>query len=358
MSSDKGWLLALVLFISVIGIASGTNEHKNLLIGGIGQNSDPLKNIDLQKFAKDNDAIYVPTYNKGLFLDVVNTQLAAFSIPTSQNGLAKPELKNQQYDTIFAYSGGTRSAVTAMTHQGVTADRLVLISPISALDMNYDKQIKEILSKGTILEIYQSSDDVIDPLFDVVQKRFSMNYVAELAKEFPNQIAVHNYQNSEGPKNLLDRIFQGVNIHKQLDDIAAEDLADAKKSSEQLHSFPNVGDRKGSIKQEATGWWDSISTWTSAWDDMVHNGLPATPERVLYTVGTACVLLLGISLIWRSLGDFIINSILGLMILYLSTMYLGIKVSVTAFTILVCAIGGIPGAILLIVMQYYFGIHF
>ena len=292
MSSNNVWLLLLVLFLSVIGIASGTNEHKNLLIGGIGQNSDPLKNMDLQKFAEDNDAIYVPTYNKGLLLDVVNTQLAAFSIPTSQNGLAKLELKNQHYDTIFAYSGGTRSAVTAMTHQGVTADRLVLISPISALDIDYDRQIKEILSKGTILEIYQSSDDVIDPLFDIVQKRFSMDYVAELAKEFPHQIVIHNYQNSEDPKNLLDRIFQGVNIHKQLDDIAAEDLAESMQNSKQLHSFPDAGDQKGSIKQEATDWWGSILTWTSTWVDMVHNGLPATPERLLYTVGTVSVLLI------------------------------------------------------------------
>lgn len=273
-TSKKIWLFASLVFLSVIGTVSSAGEHKNLLIGGIGQDSDPLKNTDLQNFAKANDADYVPTYNKGLVLDIVNTQLAAFSIPTSQNGLAKPELKNKHYDTIFAYSGGTRSAVTAMTHQGVTADKLVLISPISGIDINYDKQIKEILSSGTILEIYQSNDDVIDPLFDVVQKRFSMNYVADLAKDFPDQIIIHDYQNSDDPENLLDRIFQGSNIHKKMDDIAAEDLAEFRQSSKQLPSLPIVGDQTESIKQEATDLWDSISAWTSTWVDMIQKGLP------------------------------------------------------------------------------------
>jgi len=245
-----------------------------------------------------------------------------------------------------------------MTHQGVTSDRLVLISPISGLDINYDKQIKEILSRGTILEIYQSNDDVIDPLFDVVQKRFSMDYVAELAKEFPNQIIIHDYQNSDDPKNLLDQIFQGINIHKKIDDIAAEDLVESRQSSDQLPSFPNVGDQTKSIKQEAADWWDSISAWTSTWVDMIQNGLPATPGRLLYTVGTICVLLLGISLIWRSLRDFIINGVSGLLILYLSSTYLGIGVTINALTLLVCAIGGIPGAILLLALNQFYGITF
>jgi len=102
--------------------------------------------------------------------------------------------------------------------------------------------------------------------------------------------------------------------------------------------------------------WGSISAWISAWIGMIQNKLPPTPERLLYTVGTVVVLLIGISLIWRSFRGFIINGVSGLVILYLSSTYLGIGVTVTALTLLVCAIGGIPGAILLVVLKYFYGI--
>ena len=91
---------------------------------------------------------------------------------------------------------------------------------------------------------------------------------------------------------------------------------------------------------------------------MVQNELPLTSERLLYTFGTVVVLFLGISLIWRSLRDFIINGVSGLAILYLSSTYLGIDISLNTFTLLVCAIGGVPGAVLLLALKQFYGIIF
>lgn len=98
---------------------------------------------------------------------------------------------------------------------------------------------------------------------------------------------------------------------------------------------------------------NSISTWFSAW-----NKLSLNLNSLLYTVGTVLVLLFGISLIWRNLWVFIVNGVSGLGLIYLFSTYLGIWINVTTMTLLVCVIGGIPGAILLIVLQYFYGISF
>lgn len=104
---------------------------------------------------------------------------------------------------------------------------------------------------------------------------------------------------------------------------------------------------------EAGGMLSSISKWISAW-----GGLSPNLNSLLNTVGVVLVLLFGIILIWRNFWVFIVNGVLGLAVLYLSSMHLGIWVNINAMTLLICAIGGIPGAVLLIVLQYFYGISF
>jgi len=87
--------------------------------------------------------------------------------------------------------------------------------------------------------------------------------------------------------------------------------------------------------------------------DISHNSSPA-----LYIVCIVLALIIGVGLIRRSLWDFIMNAISGLVVIYLSSMYLGIGIAITIPTLLICAIGGFPGAIILIVLKYYYGITF
>ena len=81
---------------------------------------------------------------------------------TELNGLTD-ELLNpsdagigDHYGTIFAHSGGARTAVTAMLYQGVTADRLVLIDPARGLESNteYISEIQQLLDRGVDIEYY------------------------------------------------------------------------------------------------------------------------------------------------------------------------------------------------------------
>ena len=166
------------------GTAVGAKDN-NLLIGGINQlgsfkldngetyyiNPDNLPdfNPEYKKFANNNKAIYVPTYYSGdatgdaiaLIEDAANVDLAAKSKASEQNGLLSPALKDQQYDTIIAYSGGTTSAVAALNKQalnkkdGVTCNTLILISPMKGelSDKEYKQEIDLILREGTVKNI-------------------------------------------------------------------------------------------------------------------------------------------------------------------------------------------------------------
>ena len=127
--------------------------------------------------------------------------------------------------------------------------------------------------------------------------------------------------------------------------------------------LPTVGDPRAidpliealnlNLNLEISNWWNSIPTWFSTWKELSLN-----LDNLLNTVGVVLVLLFGIRLILKNLGAFIANGVSGLVILYLSSTYLGIWINVTSMTLLVCVIGGIPGAILLIILQYFYGISF
>lgn len=139
----------------------------NLIIGGIRQDSsNPEENTKYTKFADNNNAAYVPTYYSGQSKDGIDENLkrlgdgmqvayAAYSIPSSENGLSSPALNEKPYTTIISYSGGTASAVAALDKQGVTCDTLILVSPMKALlfETDYQKAIKRILDENKVKNI-------------------------------------------------------------------------------------------------------------------------------------------------------------------------------------------------------------
>ena len=105
-------------------------------------------------------------------------------------------------------------------------------------------------------------------------------------------------------------------------------------------------------------WSRSLSSGDSTWTDMLQNMLPSVSGWPLYIFVIILALIIGGSLIRKSLWDFIMNAISGLVVIYLSSLYLGIGIAITIPTLLVCAIGGFPGAIILIALKYFYGITF
>ncbi|WP_232686545.1 pro-sigmaK processing inhibitor BofA family protein [Halobacterium zhouii] len=63
------------------------------------------------------------------------------------------------------------------------------------------------------------------------------------------------------------------------------------------------------------------------------------------------VALFGAYAVIRAIKPFIVNAVLGLLVILLAQ-YLGAEVAVTPLALLVVAVGGIPGAILVILLAY------
>jgi hypothetical protein len=180
-------LLMIMLFSSVV---SG-QDRPNLIIGGIWQTAKDQETN--QVYANDLNAEYVHTYYTGwkynpqdvaavtdatpqmtVYKDpstgaIVPVPETASYKPTDLNGLTSDLLSQGQsnpsdhYDTIYAHSGGARTAVTALLYQHVTADTLVLISPaMGPMDRElYLWEIQQLLDLGIVKEIvvYQSAVD-------------------------------------------------------------------------------------------------------------------------------------------------------------------------------------------------------
>jgi hypothetical protein len=62
-------------------------------------------------------------------------------------------------------------------------------------------------------------------------------------------------------------------------------------------------------------------------------------------------IVIGAYLILRSLVGFIVNAIVGLIILYLANVFVGLGIGFSWLVILICALGGVLGAILVIILH-------
>lgn len=64
------------------------------------------------------------------------------------------------------------------------------------------------------------------------------------------------------------------------------------------------------------------------------------------------VIVFGAFLILRSIKNFIINAVVGLVILFLANAVVGLGIGYSWLVILICGIGGILGAFLVILMRF------
>ncbi len=80
---------------------------------------------------------------------------------------------------------------------------------------------------------------------------------------------------------------------------------------------------------------------------------PKNLEDILIIVGIALALIIGIVIVLRSIRYFLVNAILGLLVLYLANAFVGLNIAYTWLVVLVCAIGGIAGAIIVIILHIY-----
>ncbi len=62
-------------------------------------------------------------------------------------------------------------------------------------------------------------------------------------------------------------------------------------------------------------------------------------------------IIFGLFLLLKSITHFIVNAIIGLIILFLANTFLGLGIAYSWLVIIICAIGGVLGAILVIIIH-------
>ncbi len=69
------------------------------------------------------------------------------------------------------------------------------------------------------------------------------------------------------------------------------------------------------------------------------------------------VALLGASTIVETVRPFIVNAVVGLLVLFLAQVLFGLQIAVTPIALVIVALGGLPGSVLIILLSL-FGVAF
>ncbi|MCX5638015.1 MAG: hypothetical protein NTX52_10050, partial [Planctomycetota bacterium] len=192
---------ALILNMATYKVDVSNNldspSKPNLYLGGIDNAVDSNNWKKADAFASEVIAEHPKIYGLGLLQDLSDVTLAApnyakvylgdhtmfgdlqyitvfdgttyyiYFTRNDNNGLTKSEITNQKYGTVYAYSGGTRTALTAVLHDNLQCDRLVLISPNCGNEIPdyelYKWELEQVRKKYKDMEIviYQSKKDFV-----------------------------------------------------------------------------------------------------------------------------------------------------------------------------------------------------
>lgn len=73
---------------------------------------------------------------------------------------------------------------------------------------------------------------------------------------------------------------------------------------------------------------------------------------ILGLIVLALAIIFGAFIVLRSIKNFLVNAVVGLVILFLANAIAGLGIGYSLLVILICAIGGVLGAILIILLHF------
>lgn len=73
---------------------------------------------------------------------------------------------------------------------------------------------------------------------------------------------------------------------------------------------------------------------------------------ILGLIVLALAIIFGAFIVLRSIKNFLVNAVVGLVILFLANTIAGLGIGYSLLVILICAIGGVLGAILIILLHF------
>ncbi len=268
---SQGTRIGASAYITNIQRPSGS---PNLFLNGIGLEFNTPHADKYEGFAQENNADWIPVYYSGikvLTVPVIDVLHVAKATPnglyitfeaTDYNGLTHPRIIDWNYNTVYAYSGGTRTTITAIKNYNLRANNIVLISPMSGLEAVqgvYKLELEYLLIYGLVKEIYiyQSNNDIL-PVGGLYQAKFypaTDNWFEKIINT------------PDGPKKIGDMVFINSQklpdgkIIKNIEKINTKDhwnlfrfineLGDEKTSSEHVSEI--IGAHDPNIKYGPDG---------------------------------------------------------------------------------------------------------
>jgi len=222
-----------------IAIPNAAGAEKILFINGIDTSktdqNDIQKWVDTLNQDPKYEASYVPTFGPGIDVGILEVHKATPQVvfdkktngeledpdiltpptPSDLNGLNNPLLNGEHYNTIYAHSGGTRTAVTALLTQNVKTDTLVLVSPVTYTTESkesFNDELRYLLQTGKVgkVIVYQSSSDKL-PFGDFYQMKYDPNN-----PEIKGNFEVKELDKSSLGLGAYVPIVGGMNAHKQM----------------------------------------------------------------------------------------------------------------------------------------------
>ncbi len=214
VSWGLSWRSTLDSSAYIIEPSTGEPGSPNLYLNGVNTPADSAYGIKASEFAEKLDAAWAQIYPSpgllGAVIDSLHVQMATpdyrkiigydegkpvigydsetgypiyappdperittfdgdqyyiYFTRSDENGLTKQEVVNAEYQTVVAFSGGTRTALTAILHDDLICQRLILISPMAGImDWGrYKWELEQVHEKhpGMQIVIYQSSKDLL-----------------------------------------------------------------------------------------------------------------------------------------------------------------------------------------------------
>lgn len=73
---------------------------------------------------------------------------------------------------------------------------------------------------------------------------------------------------------------------------------------------------------------------------------------ILGLIVLALAIIFGAFIVLRSIKNFLVNAVVGLVILFLANTIAGLGIGYSLLVVLICAIGGVLGAILIILLHF------
>ena len=183
----QGTVLGVSAYIVDVESSATAQDRRmqaaSLFVNGIDLKFGTAASKKYAEFSRQQGAAWVPVFYSGnVALDVLHVDNATpydmdetMVIATDYNGLTQPLVTDHNYDVCYAYSGGTRTVVTAIRLYNLRCRRVVLISPISGLQFpgTYRQELEDLLQNKGVeqIEIYQSDKDELR-VGDLYQVKF------------------------------------------------------------------------------------------------------------------------------------------------------------------------------------------